>query len=273
IFPCLPHLHSATTNNSSIPICPESFSCPGGLLPFSYPFYNVTDTRCGLIKVNCNLKGGGVQLGGRSYEIVGNIFPYNLVILNRTFEQLVKSNSCEALMNTFSFPMYLPVKPKSRPGLDETNIFSLLSSNTSIIYNLSPFCSKCGHQCDTENGQARCLDVKREKTGAKQSRNRTITILVIAGSALILMLTFVIIIWRLCKSNRFSYVSSKNKYPNLEDISFSFGVSVFSYEELEDATQNFDPSHELGDGGFGAVYYGENLFVQNKNVIDCSFFN
>ncbi|KAI9085582.1 hypothetical protein K1719_032425 [Acacia pycnantha] len=38
--------------------------------------------------------------------------------------------------------------------------------------------------------------------------------------------------------------------------SFYFGVQVFSYDELEEATKNFDPSMELGDGGFGIVYYG-----------------
>ncbi|KAI7757303.1 hypothetical protein M8C21_031431 [Ambrosia artemisiifolia] len=81
-------------------------------------------------------------------------------------------------------------------------------------------------------------------------------VLVIVGSAIILMMSIVVfIIWRLCKNNHFSYVSSKNKSFNLEDISLSCGVSVFSYEELEDATRNFDPSRELGDGGFGAVYY------------------
>ncbi|KAM0055835.1 putative protein kinase RLK-Pelle-WAK-LRK10L-1 family [Helianthus debilis subsp. tardiflorus] len=83
-------------------------------------------------------------------------------------------------------------------------------------------------------------------------------VLVIAGSALILTLSLAVyIIWRLCKSNRLSYVSSKNKSPNTEDISLFYGVSIFSYKELEDATQNFDPSQELGDGGFGAVYYGK----------------
>ncbi|PKI69940.1 hypothetical protein CRG98_009815 [Punica granatum] len=35
-----------------------------------------------------------------------------------------------------------------------------------------------------------------------------------------------------------------------------FGVRLFSYRELEEATYNFDPSKELGDGGFGTVYYG-----------------
>ncbi|XP_010540003.1 PREDICTED: LEAF RUST 10 DISEASE-RESISTANCE LOCUS RECEPTOR-LIKE PROTEIN KINASE-like 1.2 isoform X2 [Tarenaya hassleriana] len=35
------------------------------------------------------------------------------------------------------------------------------------------------------------------------------------------------------------------------------GVRVFTYEELEEATNNFDPSKELGDGGFGTVYYGQ----------------
>ncbi|XP_035839709.1 LEAF RUST 10 DISEASE-RESISTANCE LOCUS RECEPTOR-LIKE PROTEIN KINASE-like 1.1 isoform X10 [Helianthus annuus] len=115
---------------------------------------------------------------------------------------------------------------------------------------------------------------KLEKPGTKQAsspykvspskerthleKHKTIKILVITGSALILILSLVIfIIWRLCKSNPFSYVSSKNKSTNLEDIGLSCGVSFFSYKELEDATQNFDPSHELGDGGFGAVYYGK----------------
>ncbi|KAF8106010.1 hypothetical protein N665_0149s0037 [Sinapis alba] len=41
---------------------------------------------------------------------------------------------------------------------------------------------------------------------------------------------------------------------NLGNGSVYFGVQVFSYEELEEATANF--SRELGDGGFGTVYYG-----------------
>lgn len=37
-----------------------------------------------------------------------------------------------------------------------------------------------------------------------------------------------------------------------------FGLPVFSYTELEEITNNFDISKELGSGGFGTVYYGKN---------------
>ncbi|KAL7141673.1 hypothetical protein ABFS83_08G069400 [Erythranthe nasuta] len=50
-----------------------------------------------------------------------------------------------------------------------------------------------------------------------------------------------------------SYPSSKS---DLGRGSSYFGVQVFSYEDLEAATDSFNPSRELGDGGFGTVYYG-----------------
>ncbi|XVF12291.1 hypothetical protein REPUB_Repub08aG0103100 [Reevesia pubescens] len=35
------------------------------------------------------------------------------------------------------------------------------------------------------------------------------------------------------------------------------GVHLFTYKELEEATKIFDSDRELGDGGFGTVYYGK----------------
>ncbi|KAA8547780.1 hypothetical protein F0562_004209 [Nyssa sinensis] len=54
-----------------------------------------------------------------------------------------------------------------------------------------------------------------------------------------------------------SYPSLSSKNSDLEKGSTYFGVQVFSYTELEEATDNFNPSRELGDGGFGTVYFGK----------------
>ncbi|KAL9231316.1 hypothetical protein vseg_006557 [Gypsophila vaccaria] len=51
-----------------------------------------------------------------------------------------------------------------------------------------------------------------------------------------------------------SYPSSKS---DLDNNSSYLGVKLFSYGELEEATENFNEARELGDGGFGTVYYGE----------------
>ncbi|TQD89684.1 hypothetical protein C1H46_024819 [Malus baccata] len=49
--------------------------------------------------------------------------------------------------------------------------------------------------------------------------------------------------------------TSKSDYDN--KASTYFGVQVFTYTELEEATENFSPAKEIGDGGFGTVYYGK----------------
>ncbi|KAL0694796.1 hypothetical protein Bca4012_061976 [Brassica carinata] len=52
------------------------------------------------------------------------------------------------------------------------------------------------------------------------------------------------------------------------------GVRLFSYDELVEATGNFDPSKELGDGGFGTVYYGklkDGRSVAVKRLYDNNF--
>ncbi|KAG5566389.1 hypothetical protein RHGRI_002092 [Rhododendron griersonianum] len=86
--------------------------------------------------------------------------------------------------------------------------------------------------------------------------NLTLVLGTVIPGVLILLLCLVIIIWRRNKWNHVSsYISSKNSSSDhlskadLEGGSAYFGASVFSYAELEQATDDFDPSKELGDGG------------------------
>nr|XP_043615059.1 LEAF RUST 10 DISEASE-RESISTANCE LOCUS RECEPTOR-LIKE PROTEIN KINASE-like 1.4 isoform X1 [Erigeron canadensis] len=71
----------------------------------------------------------------------------------------------------------------------------------------------------------------------------------------------------LTKVSSSKFDSSIPSYPTSKTLKISteytkssyFGAQVFSYEELEVATDNFNDSRELGDGGFGTVYYGKLL--------------
>lgn len=81
---------------------------------------------------------------------------------------------------------------------------------------------------------------------------------VVVGFSVIFALAIGIIFIRRAYKRK---VTNADKSRELEDTSVYFGVSVFSYAELQDATNHFDSSRELGDGGFGTVYYGSYMYI------------
>lgn len=61
------------------------------------------------------------------------------------------------------------------------------------------------------------------------------------------------------QSRRSTYTDVIDPYrnPGPENLTVYFKIPLFSYKELEEATNNFHHGNQLGSGGFGIVYYGK----------------
>ncbi|GFP84679.1 probable serine/threonine-protein kinase at1g18390 [Phtheirospermum japonicum] len=126
---------------------------------------------------------------------------------------------------------------------------------------------RCGFNATTYHFRCFCRDRPQVRTCIPEKGRTTSLILIIAtavsgGGVFIFCLLIPFIIWKCKKRIKNHSVLSRNKSldpsskSDIEGGSY-FGIPVFCYSELEAATNRFDSSNELGDGGFGTVYYGK----------------
>ncbi|XP_009759506.1 LEAF RUST 10 DISEASE-RESISTANCEUS RECEPTOR-LIKE PROTEIN KINASE-like 1.1 isoform X1 [Nicotiana sylvestris] len=156
------------------------------------------------------------------------------------------------------------------------DLFDLLGPEIHVEWKLSEDCSRChygGGQCQTDKtNRFYChedTNTTRGSTDQRKESTRRNTVELILGTvfggvgSVMITCAVVYFIWRYKKS-KFSpshFLSTKKLSDifnhDVEGGSIFFGVPVFPYSELEEATNDFNSSRVLGDGGYGTVYYGK----------------
>ncbi|XP_010644067.1 LEAF RUST 10 DISEASE-RESISTANCE LOCUS RECEPTOR-LIKE PROTEIN KINASE-like 1.1 isoform X2 [Vitis vinifera] len=122
----------------------------------------------------------------------------------------------------------------------------------------------CGHNWTSQEFTCFCSDHPRPQNClARNDKTLKLALgLGIVGSIPFLIICFFIIRQRR-KGKYASTFLSRNtssdpsSQPGLETAGAYFGIAIFPYTELEEATNYFDPDREIGDGGFGSVYHGQ----------------
>ncbi|KAJ9708242.1 hypothetical protein PVL29_000347 [Vitis rotundifolia] len=139
------------------------------------------------------------------------------------------------------------------------NLFPLLTSDITLEVIVSPDHHHRGGQCqDDEKGKFKCAHEK----GNDKTLKLALGLGMSAGGITILIICFFVIRQRHKRKYASTFLSRNtssdpSSQPGLETTGAYFGIPIFPYTELEEATYHFDPDREIGNGGFGSVYHGQ----------------
>ncbi|MFS8020654.1 putative protein kinase RLK-Pelle-WAK-LRK10L-1 family [Helianthus anomalus] len=127
----------------------------------------------------------------------------------------------------------------------------------------------CGYNSTDSNKPFLCLQTTNFKTQKPVHTKRNIRIAMMSLATLVLCMLLIIL---------FTYISRTKKLSPVQDPavvylhrhrSASLLPPVYTFEELQQATNNFDPVQKIGDGGFGSVFVGH--FEQENRVFAIKF--
>ncbi|XP_065615912.1 LEAF RUST 10 DISEASE-RESISTANCE LOCUS RECEPTOR-LIKE PROTEIN KINASE-like 1.1 [Quercus suber] len=183
--------------------------------------------------------------------------PRNFKKMTCRHHNIYYSPSNEASQNLSSecSTIQLPVNETSHK--DELNLIAEFD----LELHVSDDCSSCHGKEGKENKNN---NKDKGVIPLENKNNKKVVIPLAVGCAVFFM---IILFFIFCHLYKKKYSSSKlqarNTYSDpssrseVEGWSVYFRVPVFSYNELEKATNNFHVENELGNGGFGTVYHGK----------------
>ncbi|MED6226524.1 hypothetical protein PIB30_104582 [Stylosanthes scabra] len=154
----------------------------------------------------------------------------------------------------------------TKDDINTTDVLSFVSSEIELEVVLSPDCDHCFNrrrgQCQLDtNNKFYCDKVP------KDDNKKALKLGLGIGLGMSSLLGILIIGCFLRRRYQRKHVPSDLQYlskstysdanPEAESRRGYFGVPLFSYKELKEATKNFHHTTQLGQGGFGTVYYGK----------------
>ncbi|KAL2324125.1 hypothetical protein Fmac_023183 [Flemingia macrophylla] len=197
------------------------------------------------------------------------------------YDSLPSPDNEEEAHSHFSTCSVLQLPSKDKP--DTSDILSFVSAEMFLQVVLSNDCDECynhrGGQCRLHNNQMFFCDnyslpspspLYRHDRGSK-NKDKFFKLKLILGfvTGFGVLLSAILIIGCIvfrhkhtpsnpqCQSRvTHTDVIDPRSNPDPENGRVYFGIPLFSYNELKEATCNFHHSRQLGSGGFGTVYYG-----------------
>ncbi|XP_019172592.1 PREDICTED: LEAF RUST 10 DISEASE-RESISTANCE LOCUS RECEPTOR-LIKE PROTEIN KINASE-like 1.1 [Ipomoea nil] len=146
-------------------------------------------------------------------------------------------------------PIQLPFKWHFNTSNED--LFARLSPSFDLTWNVTESCLDCHYK------GGRCLVDNRNNFQCSKGKHKQkmIRIAVVGSIIAFISISLAVVVCVIRHGKKGELRGYSHFSTNREGI--EMGIPVFSYSQLVKATNGFDSSKELGDGGFGTVYHGK----------------